>query len=171
MSPDASVRPWGKLGAFGLGALVVVVLDQVTKYLVASYIPLHESIPVIAGYVSLVHVRNPGAAFGILSEFGGIPRGVFFVLVSIVALAVILWLVVTSKENDPWLLGGYTLFFGGALGNLVDRFRFGEVVDFLDVHMGPYHWPAFNVADSALCVGTAVFFAYFLLKRKPASTP
>jgi len=153
---------------FALVALAVAVLDQFTKYLVAAYVPLHESIPVITGYVNLVHVRNPGAAFGILAGFGGVVRSAFFILVSVAALVVIAWLASSSEENNAWLLSGYSLFFGGALGNLIDRLRFGEVVDFIDVHVGPYHWPAFNVADSALCVGTAAFFVYFLFKRKAA---
>jgi len=149
-------------------ALAVAVLDQFTKYLVTAYVPLHESVPVVSGYVNLVHVRNPGAAFGILAGLGGVVRSAFFILVSVAALVVILWLASSSEANNAWLLSGYALFFGGALGNLVDRLRFGEVVDFIDVHVGPYHWPAFNVADSALCVGTAAFFVYFLFKRNAA---
>ncbi|MCA1961230.1 MAG: signal peptidase II [Desulfomonile sp.] len=168
MNRERPIRSFGKSAAFGLAALAVVVLDQFTKYMAAAYIPLHDSIPMVSGYVNLVHVRNPGAAFGILAGFGGAIRSAFFVLVSAVALAVIFWLAVTSKENNPWLMSGYALFFGGALGNLIDRLRFGEVVDFIDVHVGPYHWPAFNVADSALCVGTAAFFLYFFFKRKAA---
>jgi signal peptidase II len=75
-----------------------------------------------------------------------------------IALAVILWLVAFGVTPDLFLLGGYSLFFGGTLGNLIDRLRFGEVIDFLDVHVENLHWPAFNVADSALCVGAALFF-------------
>lgn len=168
MSHQGTIRSPGRLLAFGLWALAVVVLDQVTKYLVAAYVPLNESLSLITGYVNLVHVRNPGAAFGILAGHGSTARAAFFVLVSVTALGVIFWLAATAVERDPWLSSGYALFFGGAFGNLIDRLRFGEVVDFVDVHVGSYHWPAFNVADSALCVGTAAFFAYFLFRKKPS---
>jgi len=117
--------------------------------------------------MNLVHARNPGAAFGIMSGYESVLRAAFFILISVTALVVILAMVIFSRDGGFLLILGYSLFFGGALGNLVDRIRFGEVIDFLDLHLGSVHWPAFNVADSALCAGTALFFLHFLV-NKPA---
>jgi signal peptidase II len=79
-------------------------------------------------------------------------------------------MVVFSREGGWLLLIAYSLFFGGAAGNLVDRIRFGEVIDFLDLHVGTLHWPAFNVADSSLCVGTALLFVHFIFRRDTEQT-
>lgn len=151
---------------FFVSALIIVVCDQVTKYWVVSSIPINRAIEIVPGFFDLVHARNPGAAFGMFSQSTVSYRSAFFIAVSVVALVVILWLVVTSKELDGWLLAGYTLFFGGAAGNLIDRLLYGEVIDFLDFYVGGLHWPAFNVADSSLCAGTACFFLHVL--RKPS---
>jgi signal peptidase II len=151
---------------FGIIASVILVADQVTKQMVIESIPLMRGIDLVPGFVDLVHVRNPGAAFGIMSRADWDFRKLFFILISVAALAVIIGLFVTSREL-PWrMVIGYSLFFGGALGNLVDRIRFGEVIDFLDVHWGQYHWPAFNVADSALCVGVGLFALHILTTRE-----
>jgi signal peptidase II len=158
----ASSRTWK---TFALIALTVAVVDQVTKGLVSAAIPLQTGREAIPGLLDLVHVRNPGAAFGILAESVPGFRTAFFAGVSLIALAAILWLVATSPRIDTFLLLGYSLFFGGAVGNLVDRLRYGAVVDFLDFHVGSMHWPAFNVADSALTVGTGFFFLYVLCAR------
>jgi signal peptidase II len=136
-----------------------------TKQLILQYIPVDRGFELAPGYVNLVHVRNPGAAFGILSSANWDYRRLFFIFVSVAALVSIITLFVTSRYM-PWrLVIGYALFFGGALGNLVDRIRFGEVVDFLDLHWGAYHWPAFNVADAALCVGVALFAIHIILTK------
>ena len=152
--------PRTRLLAFGVIAALVVITDQWTKSLVIESIPPDGGLSLIPGFVNLVHARNPGAAFGIMSEAGSGFRSSFLLLVSVSALSVILWAVFFSKRMDSFLLTGYSLFFGGAAGNLVDRIRFGEVIDFLDVHVGNYHWPAFNVADSALCVGVVFFLLH-----------
>lgn len=145
---------------------LVVIADQLTKTLVASSVPLNRGIELVPGVLDIVHARNPGAAFGILSNSVSHWRRVFFIGVSVAALAVIGWLVVMPTSIEWYLLGGYSLFFGGTLGNLVDRIRFGEVIDFIHVHWENLYWPAFNVADSALCVGTALFVLHFLRQRR-----
>ncbi len=152
-----------KLLWFSVIALAVVVADQLTKHLVMASIPLRGGFELIPGFVNLVHARNPGAAFGFLSQSAAAWRWILFVVISVGAAAAILWLVFSTRETECSLLIGYALFFGGALGNLVDRIVYGEVIDFLDVYVHGWHWPAFNVADSALCVGTAVFFLHFLV--------
>ncbi len=154
-----------KLLAFVVIALVVLVSDQVTKCLVATSIPLHRWVEIIPGFLDLVHTRNPGAAFGILADSSTHLSSLFLVLVSVIALVGIVWMVGASERIDTYLLVGLALFFGGAGGNLVDRVRFGEVIDFIDVYVGNFHWPTFNVGDASLCVGTALFFLHFLLER------
>jgi signal peptidase II len=146
-------------------ALVVIIADQVTKYLVTTGIPVHRGVEIIPGFANLVHVRNPGAAFGIFADSTSNLRAVFLLLVSVAALVCIIWTVVASKQIDSYLLAGLSFFFGGATGNLVDRLRFGEVIDFVDVYVGSFHWPAFNVADASLCVGTGLLFLHFLLRK------
>ncbi|MDQ7782657.1 MAG: signal peptidase II [Desulfomonilaceae bacterium] len=147
---------------FALIVLAVTVVDQASKYLVVSSIALNSGFELVPGYLDIVHVRNKGAAFGLLSQSTWAFRSTLFLVVSLVALIVILRLLAVTEAPDWYLLGGYSLFFGGALGNLIDRLRFDEVIDFLDVHIGNLHWPAFNVADSALCVGAVLFFVHFV---------
>ncbi len=146
-------------------ALLIVVADQATKNMVLTWVPLDDGYEVIPGFMNIVHARNPGAAF---SMFAGLSRW-FFVAVSVVAVLVICWLIFESQELSPLLFAGYSLFLGGAVGNLIDRIRFGEVIDFLDLYTGNFHWPAFNVADSALSVGTACFFIYILTSTQKKS--
>jgi len=149
--------------------LSVIVLDAWSKWLVSTHIDTHEAIPVIPDFFQLVHVRNTGAAFGIgaNAESQIVP-----VLLNIGAIAVFCLVVVyalRSAITDRVLQSGLHLILGGAIGNLLDRFRFRYVVDFLDVYVTwggrEHHCPAFNVADSAICIGIALLFLD--MKRKP----
>ena len=145
----------------------IILLDLWTKSLVLSRIDLHEAIPVIPNFFQLVHVRNTGAAFGIGANAAS---KIVPLLLNIGALAVFGVVVVyalRSSVTDRVLQTGLHLILGGAVGNLLDRFRFGYVVDFLDVYVGRHHWPAFNVADSAICIGITLLF--FDMKKKPES--
>ena len=135
---------------------VILVLDQATKLYVDANFRLHESVPVIRGLFHLTYVRNKGAAFGILADSS--IRIPFFITVSIVAMLGILWYVKRIREDQKLAALSLSLIFSGALGNLIDRVRLGEVIDFLDVFWGRYHWPAFNIADSAITVGVAILF-------------
>ncbi len=157
-----SINNTTKFLIFGVIALAIVFTDQVSKHLIASSVAVNSGFQVIPGYLDIVHVRNKGAAFGILSQSTWNLRSTLFLVVHFVALAVIFRLVVSTKAPDPYLLGGYSLFFGGAVGNLIDRLRLGEVIDFVDVHIGNAHWPAFNVADSALCAGAVLLILHFI---------
>jgi signal peptidase II len=137
-----------------LPALAVIALDQATKVAVMSTLRLYDSIRVIPGFFNLVHVRNRGIAFGLLSHLGA---GWGTVLVSATTAAAIILLVLwlsRLRAGDGRTAFGLSLIIGGAVGNLIDRVRLGEVVDFLDFYVGSFHWPAFNVADSAVTVGT-----------------
>lgn len=145
--------------------------DQYTKYLVTTSVPSNRAIELVPGFANLVHARNPGAAFGIMAGSDWQFRSWFFIFVSVAALGLLLILLLFSRDMDGYLLAGYSFFFGGALGNLIDRVRFGEVTDFLDVHWHAYHWPAFNVADSALCLGAFLIFLHFLRSRESGSAP
>jgi signal peptidase II len=130
------------------------------------HIPLNSGFELIPGYLDLVHARNPGAAFGFMAWLESDFRSAFFLLISLAALVIVSWIVIASKDMELSLLLGCSFFFAGALGNLCDRLLFGEVIDFLDFHAAGYHWPAFNVADSALCIGTALFFLQVFLGRR-----
>ena len=143
---------------------VVLVLDQFTKRFVTAHIPRHGSITVISGFFDLTNVRNPGAAFGFLAGAQGWWRTAFFITVSIAALAVIAYLV--RKSADRLSIVSFALIGGGAVGNLIDRIRFGEVVDFIDWYYRTWHWPAFNIADSAITVGVALLAVEMLFPRQ-----
>ena len=130
---------------------LVLVLDQATKIYIDRTMALHSSIPVIDQFFSITYLRNKGAAFGILANSSF--RLPFFILVSTVAVCVIFVVIKRLREDQKLTMVSLSLIFSGALGNLIDRVRLGEVIDFLDVHWYDHHWPAFNVADSAICVG------------------
>jgi signal peptidase II len=154
-----------KIALIGLVAGAVLVLDQATKALVLKHLPLGESLPVIPGFFDLTHVHNPGGAFGFLSGMSAEFRGLVFVAVSLLAVGLILYFYWQTPVRQRLLAVGLSLIFGGAVGNLVDRIRFGIVVDFLDLYAGELHWPAFNIADSAITVGVLIF-GYHILFHK-----
>ena len=147
----------------GVIVFAVLVLDHVTKYLVTNYIPWHGTITIIPGFFDLTNVRNPGAAFGILSGDHGVWRRVFFVGVTLIALGVIAFLL--RQTHERLLVIAFSLIAGGALGNLVDRVRFGEVVDFIEWYYKSFHWPTFNIADSAISVGVGLLILDMFLKK------
>ena len=152
---------------------MIVALDQASKIAVLRSLRVYESVPIIKGFFNMVHVRNRGMAFGFLNRpdmnFG------FWVLVLATILAIILLLFwfFTMKDESNWITFGLSLILGGAVGNLIDRLRLHEVIDFLDIYVGNYHWPAFNVADSAITVGAfmvalSLFFGPW--KKNPPPT-
>ncbi|MBW1742504.1 MAG: signal peptidase II [Deltaproteobacteria bacterium] len=143
----------------------ILVLDQVTKGIITHRFLLHESIEVIPGFFNLTYIRNTGGAFGLLAGEPSPLRTLLFFSISCVALAIIFHLYSRVPSDKPWLAVGLAMTFSGASGNLVDRLRFGEVVDFLDFYVGTWHWPAFNVADSAISVGVGIFCFYLLFKK------
>jgi signal peptidase II len=135
-------------------AAAVLLLDQVTKHWVVTRFPLYESQPVIAGFFNLVHVRNSGMAFGIMNRPGADWRFILLLGATLAAVALLLFWFFRLKPEDRRMFFPLPLVLGGAAGNLLDRVRLGEVIDFLDFYAGSFHWPAFNVADSAITVGT-----------------
>lgn len=144
---------------------VIIVLDIWTKSLVLARIPLHEAIPIIPNFFQLVHVRNTGAAFGLGANASSKLVPILLNVGAIAVFCVVVVYALRTAVTDRLLQTGLHLILGGAIGNLLDRFRFGYVVDFLDVYIGRHHWPAFNVADSAICIGIALLF--FDMRKKP----
>jgi signal peptidase II len=134
-----------------LVSLASLIIDQVTKAYIDRVMDLHQSIPVIRDLFSITYVRNKGAAFGFLANTSF--RIPFFIFVSIVAVLVILYAYRKLRKDQKLAQVSLAMILSGAVGNLIDRVRLGEVIDFLDVYWKTYHWPAFNVADSAICVG------------------
>ena len=145
----------------------VVALDQATKRLVLDALPPGASLPVIPGFFDLTHVRNPGGAFGFLQQLDPGLRLALFAAAAVAAAVVLLVLYLQTPPARRRLSIGIALVFGGAVSNLIDRVRFGEVVDFLDVYAGSWHWPAFNVADSAITVGVGLFALHALRPPRP----
>jgi signal peptidase II len=148
-----------------LGALVVLG-DQLTKSLLTSHLAVHEGRVIIPGFLNLVHARNTGAAFSLLAGSNTAWRQALLVGVSVLAVGVITYLLSRTPKAEIWSRRGLVLILAGALGNLIDRMRFGEVVDFLDFYQGSLHWPAFNVADSSITVGAGILLVT-LLSVKP----
>lgn len=147
--------------------LSVLVADQLTKWLVVGSLGLHEYLPIVDGLLSLSHVRNRGAAFGILSDADLPYQGVLFSalsLVALVAIAVYAWRLPSTARLPQLAL---SLVLGGALGNLSDRLRLGYVVDFVHVYWREHQWPDFNVADSAITVGVALLVLDILRSPHP----
>jgi signal peptidase II len=146
----------------------IVVLDQVTKSYIAHMMHLHQSIPIIPGYFNLTYIRNPGAAFGIFASSSSGFRMIFFVTTSLFALGLLAMIFLRLQPDDWWGQLTFSSIFGGAIGNLIDRLQFGEVIDFLDFYINGYHWPAFNVADTAICLGVISLFMLFAFEKRRA---
>ena len=132
-------------------SFIIIVLDQWTKLSVTATMQLYESIQIMP-YFNLTYVRNEGAAFSFLSDAGGWQRWLFAGLASVISIMITVW-IVRLKKQELLLAVALSLVLGGAIGNLIDRVAYGYVIDFLDIYYQDKHWPAFNIADSAICVG------------------
>lgn len=159
--------PWLKYRRLAWIAGSVVTGDQITKWIILDRLDLYHAISVIPGFFNITHVQNPGGAFGFLAQQSPLIRGIVFLLMSFLAVCLIFWLYRQTPSTHRLLAVGFALIFGGAIGNLIDRVRFGRVVDFLDFYIGKWHWPAFNVADSAITVGITIFIIHVVLGRMP----
>ena len=147
----------------------ILFVDQWTKYAVQQKLALYQKVEVIQGVFNLVHVRNTGGAFGI---FGGEKGGLgswLFVVVTLIAIGCILFLFIRLREHETTLSLSLSLVLSGAIGNFIDRLRYGEVVDFLDFYLNSYHWPAFNIADSAICLGIGLMALELLIRDRKRS--
>ena len=143
----------------------IVVGDQVTKLCVDRWMQLHHSIPVIDGLFSLTYIRNTGAAFGIFAGSAAAFRLPFLIIFSLVAIGFVVTMLRRLPDNQTGLITALAFIIGGAVGNLIDRIAYGEVIDFLDFYWQSYHWPAFNLADSFITVGVLIT-VFYLIKAK-----
>ncbi len=146
--------------------LAVLLADQATKLLAGAYLVEGLPVAVIPGLFSLTLVYNPGAAFGMFSNVPDPWRHVLLATVSIIAICVVIWFILTEARGDRLAQVALSGILAGAVGNIIDRFRFDAVVDFFDFYIGAYHWPAFNIADSAISVGVALLIYRFVLSSK-----
>ncbi|MFP4476571.1 MAG: signal peptidase II [Desulfatibacillaceae bacterium] len=152
-----------------LAAIVVplVVADQLTKAWILASLRLYDGFAVIPGFFNIIHVRNTGGAFSVFSDSHQTLRVAIFVGGATLALLLVLYLYKQTPLAARWFAASLALVMAGAVGNLIDRLRFGNVVDFLDFHVGSWHWPAFNVADMCITVGVAILAVHFLFKKEP----
>lgn len=145
-------------------ALPVIILDQATKLFIVRTLEFHGTITVVENFFEIIHTRNQGAAFGFLRDSA--IRLPFLITVSIVAALVVLAVFRKLRPDQKLTAWGLALVFAGAVGNLIDRVRLGEVIDFLNVHWYEHFWPAFNVADSAICVGVGLLAVDMILEER-----
>lgn len=153
--------------SFFIIAGLVIIIDQVTKISIIDRIDLHQTVQIIPGFLNLTHVHNPGGAFGFLASNSSFLRPLVFYGAAVFALVLIFYFFYKTPESFRFLTAALSMVFGGAVGNLIDRFRMGFVIDFLDVYVGKYHWPAFNVADSAITVGVVIFILHIVTNKLP----
>ncbi len=137
-------------------SLTIIALDQISKFAVQQSLYVGQIIPIVPSFFNLTYVLNPGAAFGFLSGASAAIRNPFFIAISVVAVLFIIYYRSSHPRIGLLPSVGLACILGGAVGNLVDRLRLGMVVDFLDVYYGSYHWPAFNLADSAITIGVTL---------------
>ena len=149
---------------FYLISLAIVLLDQLTKLLVVRSMRLGQNIPIVPGFFDLTFVLNPGAAFSLFATLPEWIRNPFFILISVGAAVLIVAYRSRYLRENRLASVSLALILGGAIGNLIDRLRYGVVVDFLDAHIYQYHWPIFNVADSAISVGVTLLLIEMLLE-------
>jgi signal peptidase II len=152
-----------------LAAVGIYMTDQVTKAWAVRTLRVTGDLPVFKNFLDFIYTENPGIAFGQLQRLGAFGRWFFVGLAAAAALTVFYFFLRTPREDDR-VLGACALLLAGITGNLTDRIRFGYVIDFILLHAGSYHWPAFNVADASICIG-ALLLAYDLVFRKKASEP
>jgi len=148
----------------------LILIDQFTKVMIEQYYLLGESTPIIKGFFSFTYVRNTGAAFGFGAEAHDSIRKFLFLLIPVLVCFYLVYLIWKTRKGDVLLSLAYSLILAGAIGNLIDRFWLGYVVDFFHFYFRDYHYPAFNVADSCVTVGAAfLIFDFFRETRKKKS--
>ena len=158
--------------AYFLVSLAVLLLDQWTKGIITRAFDVHQSRTVVGGLFDLTYVRNSGAAFGLFASVDSSIKAIMLNSVAVLVFIVVSVYALRSSHKSIRLQVGFSLILGGAIGNLLDRVRFGYVVDFLDFSISGHHWPAFNVADSAICIGVGLLFLDMLRseeERSPAA--
>jgi signal peptidase II len=153
-----------KYGILLIVFCILLALDQATKLFIEHTFSLHQIRELIPGFFTITHVQNRGAAFGLLAHIPG--AALIFVIISLTAIGLILAYFRWIKEGEVWTPLCLSLILTGAVGNLIDRFRLGGVVDFLDFHYKGWHWPAFNVADASITIGVILLALKILWTEK-----
>ena len=155
--------------AYFMISIVTIILDQVTKWIASANLAMHDPVPVMpSSNFTLMH--NYGAAFSFLSNAGGWQRWFFTIVAAVISVVLIVW-IVRLKPHEKWLGIGLSLVLGGAIGNLIDRVSYGYVVDFIQWYYDRFYWPAFNIADSAIFVGTGILLcSTFFVKEEQEVT-
>ncbi len=151
-------------------AAFVLVLDRASKLAVIAWIEPGQSIDVVPGLLALTHVRNPGAAFGLLAGAASVWRDLFLIAVGLAAVVGLGWLLLSLPRERRWQRLAVAGVIGGAIGNLIDRLTYGQVIDFVDAYFRGWHWPAFNVADSCISVGVVVLVVATVLTSESKET-
>jgi signal peptidase II len=146
---------------------ILLVLDQVSKLAIEYSLTLHNARVIVPGIFAITHVQNKGAAFGLLAHIPGAAH--IFVITSLIAIALILVYFRLVKDREVWTPLCLSMILAGAVGNLIDRFRLGSVIDFLDFHYKGWHWPAFNVADASITVGVILLALKILWGEKKST--
>jgi signal peptidase II len=144
----------------------IVVLDQITKWMVRNELPLHDGLPVIPGFFSIIHAANPGGAFSLFADAHDGIRLPFFFTAAALALTFLIYFVRQIPNDQRLLIFALASVLGGAVGNLIDRVLFGQVTDFLLVYYNGWVWPAFNVADSFISIGVTILVAHSMFGRE-----
>jgi signal peptidase II len=153
---------------FTVASGAVIAADQISKHIISQSLLLFQSRPVFQGWLNFVHVHNTGVAFGFFDGANVFPKTIFFSIITLVAMGIVLVYLKKTVDAGRLLQGLFLgLICGGAVGNLIDRFRTGAVVDFIDVYYKNYHWPAFNIADAAISVGVALLIIQVFFNDTP----
>ena len=150
-------------------AAAIIIIDQATKAMIGASIPLYDAVTIVPGFLDFTHVRNTGAAFGLLNTTDLPMKGLVMVAMALVAIVAIGAYGATLRADENIARWGLALVLGGAIGNLIDRARLGYVLDFVDVYSGNWHFWAFNVADAAISVGAVLVIFDLLGLRRHAS--
>jgi len=149
---------------------LTLVLDRWTKSWIQNQFDVNASVPLIDGFFNITYVRNTGVAFGIFSSISSPAKSLLLSVFTAFAAVVVITYSVRSPARNRVLQGALALILGGALGNLYDRLAYGYVVDFLEFYLGPYHWPSFNVADSAISIGVVLLAFEIFRNETPGRT-
>ena len=163
------MKIWGKqpiLMSFGVVLGGVLALDQITKYLITKHLFMNQSIPIGRGWINLVYIHNSGVAFGFFNGPKNLSKTLLLSGITLVAVGVVfyfLWRATRERNIKQGIFLG--MICGGALGNLIDRVRFGSVTDFIDIYYKNIHWPAFNVADASISVGIILLVLQLMLGK------
>ena len=145
--------------------LPIIFLDQATKYWIEQTLPIFHSIQIVQHFFHITHIQNSGGAFGVFSGLQSPHFHTLFILITVLAVGFIGFLYWKLPTHQSWPAMGLALVIGGAIGNLADRIRLGKVTDFIDVHFYSHHWPAFNIADSAITTGSVILGICLILKK------